>query len=200
MLKVASKNLSKWSQTYYDPDDIDEETLRRRQGIPNQPTPPRQPQPKARFINDENYEQYEPSTIDSQPEQPDWMGEVPTGRDLVPENSKEIEYDIGLENVPPEQQQEASYDSVNRLIDDGLKQREVIGFEYILKNGKYGGRRIVEPHYTFIPYTTDSGEILVTYDLTRENDPNGAIRAFIIKNIQPQALVRYEGAYFDREI
>lgn len=128
------------------------------------------PQPKVNDpIKNPNQNQYL-----MQDDRPDYMTEIPIGNELlgIPETAREIEY-----STP------------HNLIDDGMEFSEVISFEYTNRHGEYAGLRTVEPHYTFIAYTTGN-EILVTFDRDV-----GDIRAFIVGNIHPGG-VRYEDVKF----
>ncbi len=80
------------------------------------------------------------------------------------------------------------------LVYDGVDQNELISFHYTTRDygnkpGHYAGIRTVEPHYTFVAYTTGN-EVLVSYDRTADD-----IRAFIIANIGENG-VRHEGIKF----
>lgn len=87
-----------------------------------------------------------------------------------------------------------SYQDPKRLVNAGMSNLEVIGFSYTTKDGINAGWRIVEPHYTFIPWTTNSGLVLVAYDQSPGIDTSrGRIRSFIIGNIHSNG-VRYKGS------
>lgn len=104
-----------------------------------------------------------------------YQRELPTTNELlgIPEDTPEIEYDKPI-----------------KMVYDGIDNQEVISFEYTNRHGMYAGRRIVEPHYSFIARTTGN-EVLVTFDRD-QND----IRTFIIANIHPYGS-RYEGVHFE---
>lgn len=136
-------------------------------------------------INEDNFENYEPTAIEEPIEQQlptepqegilPYQREIPIGNEL-----------LGI----PEGTQETEYDNTQQLVYDGIDRNEVISFDYTNRHGQYAGTRTVEPHYTFMARTTGN-EVLVTFDRD-QND----IRAFIVGNIHPFG-VRYEEVQFD---
>lgn len=139
-------------------------------------------------INEENYEKYEPSSIESREDEE----EDGSFLDEIPEDMFEMEPDP---SEPPEGTQEIIYTgqspyTMQRLVYDGIDNTEVITFEYINRFNEYAGTRRVQPHYTFVAPSTGN-EVLVTWDLEKQG-----IRAFIVGNIHPYG-VRYEGFNFD---
>lgn len=133
-------------------------------------------------IDEDNFENYEPTAIEDPIEQQlptepqeGYQHEIPTGNELlgIPEGTREVEYD-----------------NTQQLVYDGIDENEVISFDYTNRHGQYAGTRTVEPHYTFMARTTGN-EILVTFDRD-QND----IRAFIVGNIHPFG-VRYERVQFE---
>lgn len=139
-------------------------------------------------IDENNFESYEPTTIEEPVEQrlstdpmppqegvAPYQREIPTGNELlgIPEGTQEIEYD-----------------NTQQLVYDGIDRNEVITFDYTNRHGQYAGTRTVEPHYTFMARTTGN-EVLVTFDRDQ-----GDIRAFIVGNIHPYG-VRYEDVLFE---
>ena len=140
-------------------------------------------------IDEGNFEDYEPTSIESPVEQQlpidsgvpiqegldPYRREIPTGNEL-----------LGI----PEGTQETEYPNAQQLVYDGIDRDEVISFDYTNRHGQYAGTRTVEPHYTFIAQTTGN-EVLVTFDRD-QND----IRAFIVGNIHPYG-VRYEEVLFE---
>lgn len=104
----------------------------------------------------------------------DYMSEIPKGS-----------ADLGI----PEDTREVEYASSSQLINDGITRNEVVSFEYTNRHGAYAGLRTVEPHYTFMAYSTGN-EILVTFDRDVQD-----IRAFIVGNMHPNG-VRYDGIKF----
>lgn len=146
-------------------------------------------------VNENNYEEYEPSALEDPIEQQlpagqDYRREIPVGNEElgIPEGAPEVEYH-GLD-VDPETGEKLDYRlDQQQLIEDGRTRHEVISFDYTNRFGQYAGTRTVEPHYTFTAGT--GNDILVTFDRD-QND----IRAFIIGNIHPYG-VRYEGVQFE---
>lgn len=135
-----------------------------------------------RSINEDNYEDYLVDEVEDRPipreEYPsdnEFISEIPTGNEL-----------LGIPADTPEK----IYQNPLDLVYDGIDKNEVISFHYTNRNGDYSGLRTVEPHYTFVAYTTGN-EVLVSYD----RDVND-IRAFIISNIHPDG-VRYKGVKFE---
>lgn len=184
MLKIRNAELHRWGQSFLDEmEDIDWGDDRKRHPPFSMPGPkPPVPHGEPGVIGEDQYEQFEPGTLEeivdmpTEPQaRPDWQEEIPLGNELlgIPEGTKEVEYDSG-----------------EQLIYDGIEQGQVITFDYTNRFGQYAGTRTVEPHYTFIANTTGN-EVLVTHD-REQND----IRAFIVGNIHPYG-VRYEGITFE---
>lgn len=178
MLRIVNADLSKLGQSFLDEvNDID-------WGDEDRPQPggrisPHGPQG---VIDEGNFENYEPTTIeepveDQIPTEPptELQREIPTGNEL-----------LGI----PADTQEIEYDNAGRLVYDGIDSNEVITFDYTNRHGQYAGTRTVEPHYTFVAQTTGN-EVLVTFDRD-QND----IRAFIVGNIHPFG-VRYKDVKFE---
>ncbi len=144
-------------------------------------------------IDEGNFEQYEPGTIEPQQGQEQVPLDEEPDRgflDEIPEDMFEID---PLE--PPEGTNEIIYTgqspyTMRQLAKDGIDKLEVITFEYIDRFNEYRGTRKVQPHYTFVAPTTGN-EILVTWDLEKQG-----IRAFIVGNMNPYG-VRYEGFNFN---
>lgn len=192
MLRIVTSELCKFGQSFLDEmQDIDWGDEPDPRQLP--PTGRISPDNPPGVVNEENFEQYEPSQAEKEQylqdlnpdqndtfEEPlDYQQEIPTQNELlgIPENTQEILYDNknGM--------------TTDQLLDDGMQQNEVISFDYTNRFGQYAGTRTVEPHYTFIAQTTGN-EILVTFDRD-QND----IRAFIVGNIHPFG-VRYKDVKF----
>jgi len=186
MLKIVSAELCKLGKSFLDElEDVDW----------GDDTPPDKgkgrisPHGPQGVIDEGNFEQYEPTSIEDPIEEPveeqfptepqeeldQYQREIPTGNELlgIPEGTREVEYD-----------------NSQQLVYDGIDRDEVISFDYTNRHGQYAGTRTVEPHYTFIARTTGN-EVLVTFDRD-QND----IRAFIVGNIHPYG-VRYEEVLFE---
>lgn len=113
----------------------------------------------------------------------EYLEEIPTTDPyLTPNTDKEIIYGNDIWGL--------LRDSMKENTPDQLP--EVIGFYYVNRYGFPAGWRIVEPHKIVYARTTGN-YILVTWD----RSVNG-IRAFIIGNIQPNAVI-YEGEEFNRK-
>ena len=130
------------------------------------------------FIDENNYEDFEPSTKEDKifdlPRDQEAREEIPKANELlgIPQDTKEIEYSSG-----------------QQLVYDGIDNNEVVSFDYTNRFGMYSGTRTVEPHYTFVAQGTGN-EVLVSFDRDQNN-----IRAFIVGNIHPFG-VRYEEVGF----
>ena len=175
MLRILSPTLLKMSQSFLDEvrDDLGDN--------------------RERLITEDNYQDHlvdnlqedalqpRDQTLDTgEPPISDWLDEIPMGS-----------YTLGI----PEDAPEIPYDNPLDLVYDGIDKNEVISFHYTTRGygneeGRYAGLRTVEPHYTFVAYTTGN-EVLVSYDRDVSD-----IRAFIIGNIHPDG-VRYEGVQFE---
>jgi hypothetical protein len=83
-----------------------------------------------------------------------------------------------------------AYGNSSDLVKDGIANRQLIGFEYITKKGKYVGYRILEPHYTYVAQSTGNN-LVVGFDRV-----TAGIRAFIIGN-NMYGGVRYTNAEFE---
>ena len=176
MFRIISSNINKWSQTFLD--EVKDSDYWDQKGV----TVPG-------FVTDENLQDYLEDDIEEEPEPeqkepvpgdvPDlgesFLDEVPTGRS---------EYGIPDETI------EISEDNAENLIYTAIDNGEMIGFDYITRNGRYAGFRIVEPHYTYMSDTTGN-EVLVSFDKTR-ND----IRAFIVAGDHIMKGVRYKNVQF----
>jgi len=177
MLQVFSEKLQKWSQTWqHDIKDVD--------WGDDDP---------GHFVNDNNLEDYLVDDVEEPTEEteetpastspkapttpttPGYMDELPTTN----------------EYLTPDAVREVVYQDIEELLSDAMSSEphETIGFDYTNRHGTYAGWRIVEPHYTFLAYTTGNN-ILVIWDRDVRD-----IRAFIIGNIHPNG-VRYEGEKF----
>jgi len=194
MLKVVNSKLHRLGQSFLDEVWGDEDDGRISPG-PEEPTGKITPHGPQGVINEQNYSQYEPTNIEEpvedQPtmyqrgEPTGYSQDIPTNEELgVSEEAREIEYDGSVDpntgrNLDQQQQ-----------VYDGIDNNEVISFDYTNRFGQNAGRRVVEPHYTFVARTTGN-EVLVTFDRTK-ND----IRAFIVGNIHPYG-VRYENVLFE---
>lgn len=135
-------------------------------------------------VNDSNYEQYEPISIEDPGQIPAPIG---AHEQFIPESQQDF-VPTPAELPFPEGTEEIEYPNGRTLAYDGMKTKEVISFDYTNRFGQWAGTRHVEPHDIFTAGT--GNEILVTWDLD-QND----IRAFIIGNIKPYG-VRYEGYNF----
>jgi len=190
MLKIISAELHMFGQSFFDElEDIDwgsddPPDIGRISPSPTKNTGKISPHGTG-FIDENNYEQYEPSVIDAIEEQESFLDEIPNEEDM---------FDIEP-SEPPQDTNEIIYTgqppyTMRQLVKDGIKNLEVITFEYIDRFNVYRGTRKVQPHYTFIAPTTGN-EILVTWDLEKQG-----IRAFITGNMSPYG-VRYEGFKFN---
>ena len=117
----------------------------------------------------------------------DYRDEIPTINELLTPNAlKEVVYQDAFSLVS---------DAMSHKDESGQSSPEVIGFDYVNRHGFYAGWRTVEPHYTFLAYTTGN-LVVVTFD----RDVN-EIRAFIVESkngrggIQPNGVI-YEGEVF----
>lgn len=154
-----------------------------------------QPNQEERIINDDNLDDYLVDNVEKEPYDhavsTDWKTDIePVPQEEMSLTDYRSEIPTINQLLTPNAEREHIYSDPHNLIEDAMTDREVIGFDYINRHGAYAGWRTVEPHYTFVAYTTGN-EILVTWD----RDIND-IRAFIVGNIQPEA-VRYEGESFE---
>jgi hypothetical protein len=200
MLKIVTSKLHRWSESFFDEmadadwggpaPDIG--NIGRISPGPDKPTNRIEPHGPQGVINEDNYIDYEPSYVDKNPESQmpvrdsDYSPEMQMEDEEVgiPRGTKTVPYD-GSEDPFSGQSQ-----NQQKQVYDGIDNNEVISFDYTTRHGRYAGRRIVEPHYTF-PARTTGNEVLVTFDRTK-ND----IRAFIVGNIHPNG-VRYENVLFE---
>lgn len=183
MLKIVSSELSSLGQSFFDEiEDVDwgDDLQDARPDIGGRISP-HGPQG---VIDEGNYENYEPTSIETPTEEQ--LSTEPTPADPY---QREIPVGNELLGIPPETA-EIEYDNPKQLVYDGIDNNEVISFDYTNRHGQYAGTRTVEPHYTFIAQTTGN-EVLVTFDRD-QND----IRAFIVGNIHPFG-VRYEDVQFE---
>lgn len=182
MFKIVSKKITKsqwsWQDDIEDVDWFDDE------------------EEGTHLVNEDNLDEYLADEIekhqpvdrlpaDAPPD--DYRDEIPTINEyLTPNALREIEYQDAFSLVS---------DAMSHKDEKGLSSPEVIGFNYTNRHGFYAGWRTVEPHYTFLAYSTGN-LVVVTYD----RDVND-IRAFIVESkdgaggIQPGG-VRYEGEVF----
>ncbi|MHA2279872.1 MAG: WYL domain-containing protein [Promethearchaeota archaeon] len=184
MLKVINAELSSLGQSFLDElDDVDWGDE------PQRPSPSGRISPHGPqgIINERNFEQFEPTTIEEPIEE--GAPTAPTVPDRPLDYRQEIPTQNELLGIPPDTN-EIEYADSQQLVYDGIDNNEVVSFDYTNRHGQYAGTRTVEPHYTFIARTTGN-EVLVTFDRD-QND----IRAFIVGNIHPYG-VRYEEVIFD---
>lgn len=138
-----------------------------------------QPDWPRSWIDETNYEDTLADNLDQEPEMVD---EVPQEEYVPPEQA---------EMIAPEGEgvEEVLYSNGRMLVQDGLRNHEIIEFRYTTKDGRDIGYRVVEPHDQF--YSSAShDQVLVTWDRTV-----GGIRSFIVGHIRGDG-VRYEGASF----
>lgn len=151
----------------------------------NNPEDTIQPDWPRSWINENNFEDTLADNLDTVPDK------------IEPADGDQTEEP--QEYVPPEQAQmiapegpeveEILYQDPHTLVQDGLRNHEIIEFRYTTKAGRDIGYRVVEPHDMF--YSSAShGQVLVTWDRTV-----GGIRSFIVGHIRGDG-VRYEGANF----
>ena len=168
MLRVTNSKLQKQSQGFFD--ELRDVDWGKDKQTSEDPLDPRiEPHGPQGVIDEGNYEDFEPSQIDA-----------PIEDDLEFEDEFR-----GEEELP----NEIEYEGSQQLVYDGIDNDEVISFDYTNRHGMYAGTRTVEPHYTFVAYSTGN-EVLVTHDLNK-----GEIRAFIVGNIHPFG-VRYKDQKF----
>ncbi len=182
MYKLTSKKITKvqqsWRDDVEDVDWFDDESNDRRH-----------------LVNDDNLNEYLADEVEQQqpverlPDEapPDYRDEIPTTDEVMtPDAIKEVLYQDPFSLVS---------DAMSHKDEQGQSTPEVIGFDYINRHGFYAGHRIVEPHYTFLAYSTGN-LVVVTFDRDVQD-----IRAFIVQSkdgkggIQPNG-VRYEGEVF----
>ncbi len=142
-----------------------------------------EPHGQQGVINEDNYEQYEPTEADQPPE-------MEIERPVEPEAEEPPAEVPGFQAGEEHPGNAIEYGPGQQLVYDGIDAGEVIAFDYTDRFGQFAGTRKVEPHYTFVARTTGN-EVLVTFDQMR-----GDIRAFIVGNIHPYG-VRYEGETFE---
>ena len=140
-----------------------------------------------RAVDDENLDRYLVDEIEKPPEPPQRPPEAPPS--IIDETREEIPTANELLGIP-EGTREIPHPSPNDLVNEGMNNAELIGFDYTNRHGAYAGFRVIEPHYTFVAKTTGN-EVMVGYD----RDVND-IRAFIVGNIHPNG-VRYESIEFE---
>lgn len=185
MLKIISAELYSLGQSFLD--EIDDVDWGDEKPDPLELPGRISPHGPQGVINEENFEQFEPTSAEESEE-----GRISKDDEEVEDYPYDYQREIPTQNenlgIPPGTK-EIEYDNGQQLVYDGIDNTEVISFEYTNRHGQYAGTRTVEPHYTFIARTT-SNEVLVTFDLD-QND----IRAFIVGNIHPYGR-RYEEVNF----